>query len=76
LSDVNVAVMSEFGVVAMFEKSYWWQEVFYNVALMLSCMKFVDPEAPSKRREVGKFNAHVAFRSIKNGAKLRNFILY
>lgn len=62
-------------MVAMFEKSYWWQEVFYNV-LILSCMKFVDPEAPSKRREVGKYNAHVAFLSIKNGAKLRNFILY
>ena len=67
--------MSEVGMVAMFEKSYWWQEVFYNV-LILSCMKFVDPEAPSKRREVGKYNAHVAFLSIKNGAKLRNFILY
>ena len=75
MSDVSVAVMSEVGMVAMFEKSYWWQEVFYNV-LILSCMKFVDPEAPSKRREVGKYNAHVAFLSIKNGAKLRNFILY
>jgi hypothetical protein len=39
-------------------------------------MKFVDPEAPSKRREVGKYNAHVAFLSVKNGAKLRNFILF
>jgi hypothetical protein len=68
--------MSEAGMVAMFEKSYWWQEVFYNVVLILSCMKFVDLEAPSKRREVGKYNAHVAFLSIKNGSKPRNFILY
>jgi hypothetical protein len=39
-------------------------------------MQFIDPEAPSKRRKVGKYNAHVAFLSIKSGAKLRNFILY
>lgn len=75
MRNVNVSVVSEVGMVATFEKSYWRQEVFYNVALILSCMKFVDPEDPSKRREVGKFNAHVAFLSIKNGAKLRNFIL-
>jgi hypothetical protein len=68
--------MLEAGMVAMFGKSYWWQGVFYNVVLILSCMKFVDPEAPSKRREVGKYNAHVAFLSIKNGAKLRNYTLY
>jgi len=76
LSDVSVAVMSVVGMVSVFEKSYWWQEVFYNVVLIRSCVKFVDPEAPSQRREVGKYNAHVAFLSIKNGAKLRNFILY
>jgi hypothetical protein len=39
-------------------------------------MKFVGCEAPSKRREVGKYNTHVAFLSIKNGAKLSNFMLY
>jgi hypothetical protein len=39
-------------------------------------MKFVDPVVPSKRRQVGKYNAHVAFLSFENGAKLRKFILF
>jgi len=76
LSDVNVAVTSEVGWSLCLRKVIGGRKFFYNVVLILSCMKFVDPEAPSKRREVGKYNAHVAFPSIKNGAKLRNFVLY
>jgi hypothetical protein len=76
LSDVNVTVTTLGGMVAMLQKIIGSRKFSIMLLYTGTCMKFVDCEALSKRREVGKYNTHVAFLSIKNGAKLSNFILY